>query len=85
MQGVNITNARIGALLHDIGKGGSCIMYCNDNDYCWHDIYNEDLYPPGETDAYHPNYSREIVLGNRPYFLTCEKGKGTKELDVLQV
>jgi HD superfamily phosphodiesterase len=30
MHGVDIDTAMVSALLHDIGKGGDCIKYCDD-------------------------------------------------------
>ena len=60
--------------LHDIGKGGDCIKYCDDHDVCWYAVYNTERYfveGKQKDDGYHPNFSGQILMGQRPFYLSC--------------
>ena len=71
MHGVDIDTAMVSALLHDIGKGGDCIKYCDDHDVCW---YNTERYfaeGKQKDDGYHLIFSGQILMGQRPFYLSC--------------
>lgn len=81
---VDIDTAMVSALLHDIGKGGDCIKYCDDHGVCWYDVYNTKRYLVGDTqkdDGYHPTFSGQILMGKRPFYLSCS----THRRDILDI
>ena len=74
MIGVDLPTAMVSTLLHDIGKGGDCIKYCDEHGVSWYDVYNVERYMVDgkqEEDGYHPNFSGQILLGQRPFYLSC--------------
>jgi CRISPR/Cas system-associated endonuclease Cas3-HD len=85
LDGVDVATARMAALLHDIGKAGDCISTCKDG-ACVYDVYNPDRYPVGKDDTYHTLMSGDIIMGKRPFFLTCiENREDREQLDVTRL
>ncbi len=70
MEGVDLRTAIVAAFFHDIGKGGDCKTTCKET--CWHNMYASSKYN-GRGDAVHPMYSGDMILGQIPFKLQCDK------------
>lgn len=73
-EGVDVYEARVAALLHDVGKGGDCVERCDADGECWRDTYAPQKYG-GASARTHTLYGAEMFTGERPYILDCDTGE----------
>jgi hypothetical protein len=65
IEGVDKETAYVGALFHDIGKGGDCT----------YDMYADGKYGPGKGDWAHPERCGDMILYGKPLYNICRDGK----------
>lgn len=66
VNGVDENEARLAALLHDVGKGGDCVRSCT-IDGCWKDVYS-----PLKNPDNHPTRCGDIIMGRAKYVINCQ-------------